>query len=174
MPIYLQFSIPGRNIGRGKGAVYAMAYGPNKITPRNLSQSLFKMATLSHGTGADGKGNDSNNPIVIVKQRDSSSTQLFHALSTQELLPAVQLNFIRSGGTGGKEQVVSKITLTNAVISRVNQFRPTQFVPPKKPKLGGSTENNNSNELEEFQLTFQKIDYSNVFNSRSASDDWTK
>jgi type VI secretion system secreted protein Hcp len=146
-----------------------MAFGSKTVTPRNLSHSLFSMAFQSDGhSGSGGKRDTSKTPIVIVKQRDSSSPGLYQACCTNEVLQTADLSFVRPTGSGGKEVVVSRITLTNAVISNVGRFTP--LVPPKKGRPRWQTI---TDELEKVKLTFQKIEYTNVAGKISATDDWT-
>ncbi len=63
-------------------------------------------------------------------------------------------------GSGGV--VLSKITLNNATISGyVNHV------------LGSARQSTKSvSELEDLQFTFQTIEYTNLFGSKSATDDW--
>jgi type VI secretion system Hcp family effector len=165
----VQFSSTTRSLGRGKGQLRGMAYGSRTITPRNFSQMLLGIASQTGGlSGSGGKGKGSTTPFVIVKKKDSSSPLLFQMCCTAETQQSLDLNFIRPGGSGGKEQVVSRITLTNATIAKYNQFHNLLTLPkPKHPKTL------NTRELEEIELTFQDITLTNVFNSKSARDDWT-
>jgi type VI protein secretion system component Hcp len=65
---------------------------------------------------------------------------------------------------GGGEVVVERITLTNAVISKVHRYT---------PHLGSEFNVHDTDEMEEIQFAFQKITFSNVAGSTSTSDDWT-
>jgi len=85
-------------------------------------------------------------------------------LCTNEVLQSADLSFVRPTGTGGKEVVVERVTLTNAVISKVQRYT---------PKLQGNRSQHDTNELEEVELTFTKIDVGNVLGKKSASDDWS-
>jgi len=169
MPIFLEFSSTTRSFGRGKGKVYGMSYGQTTVTPRNLNLSLLQMASDSSSSSSSGQtsGRRHHSPIVIVKEVDSASPLLWQACCTNEVLQSADLNFARPTGNGGKEVVISRITLTNAVISKVQRYTP---LVPKKP--GSSSGRKDTNELEEIELTFQKIAFSNVKGKKSASDDW--
>jgi type VI secretion system Hcp family effector len=161
MPIYLQISSTTRAIGRSKGKLHGMSYGSHTITPQNLSLSLLDIAHqsgLQRGSGGKGKV-----PIVIVKQTDSASPLLWQALCTNEVLNSMDLSFVRPTGTGGKEQVVERITLTNAFISNIKRYTPSRQ---------GGRSGHDTNELEEISLIFQKIAYTNVIGKKSAKDNW--
>lgn len=163
MPIYLRFSSTTRAFGRGKGKLHGMAYGQTAITPRNLNLSLFEIANESSGSTGHPNATRHHHPIVIVKQKDSASPLLWQALCTNEVLNAMDLSFIRPTGTGGKEQVVERVTLTNAVISNIKRYT---------PKLQGGRSQHDTNELEEIELTFQAITITNLSGKKSASDNW--
>ena len=172
MPIYIQFSSNSRALGGGKGRLQRMAYGSKIITPNSLDLSLLQIASESTQPTSHASGGRHHSPIVITKEVDSASPLLWQACHANEALPSLDLTLIRSGASGGTEQVVSTITLTNATISKVNQFRPVLIPPAKKPKHGLPSQQIHTNELEEFQLVFQKITYTNVSGKKSASDDW--
>ena len=173
MAIYLRFSSTTRSFGRGKGKVYRISHGQTSITPRNLNMSLFQMASDSSQPTGHTSGRRHHNPIVIVKEVDSASPLLWQACCTNEVLQSVDLTLVRSGGTGGHEQVVATIKLTNAEISKVDQYHPHLILPPKKPKHGNSTQHIHTNELEEFSVTFMEVTYTIVMKSKAGSDDWS-
>jgi type VI secretion system Hcp family effector len=56
-----------------------------------------------------------NSPIIVTRETGAATAQLLQALWTNELLPAVQFEFTKPGGSG-PEQVYHRITLTNATI----------------------------------------------------------
>jgi type VI secretion system secreted protein Hcp len=67
-------------------------------------------------------GHRQHDPIVIIKQRDSSSPQLFQACCTKEVLSEVVIEFRQPGS----ETVVNRISLTNASIDK---FEPSRVFP---------------------------------------------
>jgi type VI secretion system secreted protein Hcp len=99
-------------------------------------------------------GKRQHHPLVITKPIDKSTPKLFAALVTNELLPAVQLDFVKTS-PDGTEQVAYSIKLRNAEISEDQQR--------DEGKADGRP-------LETVSFTFQKIelDESGVI----ASDDW--
>jgi type VI secretion system secreted protein Hcp len=141
-----------------------MSYGNTAITPRTLIASLSRVkAQYDQGAGQL-TGRRQHSPLVITKETDSSSPLLMRALSSNEVLQSVVINIIGRPSSGGGEHIVNTVTLTNAQVSKVNRYI---------PHLGQSHSNtHDTNQLEEVQLVFQKISYTNLTGSTSASDDW--
>jgi type VI secretion system Hcp family effector len=104
-----------------------------------------------------------HSPITIVREVDSASPLLWQGLCTNEALRALDISLVQRPSSGSGEVVVERITLTNAVISKVHRYTPS---------LSEDSVERNTDELEEIQLVFQKIAYTNVEGSTSASDDW--
>ena len=92
-----------------------------------------------------------------------ASPLLMNAHWSQEVLATVVINLVGRTSSGSGEVVVARITLTNAQISKINRYT---------PRLGASGNMHNTDELEEVQFVFQKISFTNVAGSTSASDDW--
>lgn len=67
-------------------------------------------------------GKRQHKPVRIVKPIDKSSPLLYRAIATNETLPTVEFRFHRptEKGTG----VYYKVTLTNASISSIRQWKP--------------------------------------------------
>jgi type VI secretion system Hcp family effector len=86
-------------------------------------------ADLGPLTSAMGSGTPSSGaqrrPIRIVKEVDSASPKLYQALVTNEVIKSATFQFFPPS-IGGKETVAERITLTNAVISRI------EYAPPIK------------------------------------------
>jgi type VI secretion system secreted protein Hcp len=101
-------------------------------------------------------------PIVITKEWDAASPQIFQAASTNEVLPQVELEFLRSN-PAGMESVFETVTLTNATISAVKQYIgfPDAGEPP------------NPHPQENVSFTFQKIEITNAEGKTTAVDDWS-
>ena len=86
--------------------------------------------------------------ITIVREIDRASPKLFQALSTNEVLSEVVINF--NGATGG-DKTAQKIVLTNAAILSVR-------------KAGGN------NEM--ITLDYQAIEVTYTHGGKTATDDW--
>lgn len=161
-------NIAGRPSGHKGGRLFAMAYGALAITPRNLSQALAQMKNESALTGTAQAGQRQHKPLTITKELGASSPQLFNAHWTSEILQDIEISITSPGPKPGQQVVYQRITLTNALIGRYKRY-----MVSLKPKEGGGRQSRSTSELEEFELTFQKITYENVGKSTSASDDWT-
>jgi type VI secretion system secreted protein Hcp len=167
MPIHISIKISGRHSGSKGGRLYAMAHGTMAITPGNLDLMLGQMRSESALAGGSLAGKRQHKPLVITKEVDSASPLLLSARWSQEVLKGVDIQIAGPASAQGRvpEQVYSTITLTNAQISGY-----TRNVPPLAPEHAGRSVD--TNELERFGLTFQKITYTNVHKSKSATDNW--
>jgi type VI secretion system secreted protein Hcp len=145
------------------GLIHGMAYGNTAITPRNLITSLHQVKAQYDQNAGRLTGKRTHSPLVIVKQTDSASPLLLSAHWKNEVLSSLVIEIVGRPDTGKGEVVVERITLTNAVISKVNRYT---------PRLGSSASEHNTDELEEINFTFQKIAYTNVAGSTSPSDNW--
>jgi type VI secretion system Hcp family effector len=168
MAFYVQFLSEGLPLSSGKSMIHGMAYGLNAMTPRNLDQGLFQMAGEFAATIGQSAGRIGFNPFRITKEKDFSSPALFGALQGQKSISSLEISIIQanSSGSGVKEQVIGRIALTDAAITNYKW-------KPNPPKPGRSKSRADTNELEEFDLTFSSITYTNVSSSTSSTDDWT-
>ncbi len=101
----------------------------------------FDMGVQSPQDAASGQasGKRQHQPIKIVKEWGASSPQLMRAMTTNEVLPEVDVEFVRTG-PGSQEQVYRTLRLSNARISAIR----------KTGTAGGR-------ELEEITLVFEKM-----------------
>jgi type VI secretion system secreted protein Hcp len=106
--------------------------------------------------GATGKRQ--HKPITITKAIDAATPNLFQALVTNELL-AAEITFWRPPPDGsGTLAPYFTISLTNAIVSGMT-FTASGTQDPT--------------ELEEWELTYQKIAVTWVASGATAQDDWT-
>lgn len=82
-------------------------------------------------------------PVVVRKQVDAALQQFYRALTSNELLKQVVIDFVRTGPPG-EETVYQTVTLTNANISSLKTIRPTGTAGMK--------------EEDEISFTYQKIE----------------
>jgi type VI secretion system Hcp family effector len=167
----ISISAPGRNLNSKGGQLLAMAYGMMAITPRNLHQALSRMQSESSGNTGQMIGKRQHNPLTITKSVGSASPQLMNAHWKQEVMTTVVIEIVGRPDTGAGEVVIERITLTNASIANYKTFHGFQAPPTRHPGSGSMSVHNN--ELEQFDLTFQKITVISLFTSKSASDNWT-
>jgi hypothetical protein len=92
--------------------------------------------------------------LTLVRPFGNLSSRIMSAMIAKSIVPRVEID--TSDG---------RVTLTNAKI--VNVAPSHRFGPPT-----GHSEGSHCNEIEEFDLVFQKITFPNVFKSKSMKDDW--
>jgi type VI secretion system Hcp family effector len=169
MPIYIQTNISGRSLNPKGGRLHSMAYGTMAITPRNLNQALSLMQSESFRNMGQLIDKRHHKPLTITKELDLASPQLFNAHWRQEVLSQMVFNFVRpSSGSG--VQVAATISLTNGAIVGYKTYRGSVAPPVNHPRHGPMSVH--TNELEQFELTFQKITFTNVLGLASSNDDW--
>ncbi len=164
MAFSISINAPGR-IASSKGEqLFALAYGSTAITPRNLDQIISQMRSDSVPAGKR-----RHQPLIITKELGAASPQLLNAHWSSEVLQNVVIQIIGPGSSsgGGQPVVYHTISLNNATI--VGHRR---YVPGYSKPGAGAGRGADANELEEIQLTFQKITFTNVKGSKTASDDW--
>jgi type VI secretion system secreted protein Hcp len=84
----------------------------------------FEHEILSPRDAATGQatGRRQHKPVRIVKAIDKSSPLLYRAIATNEILPTVEFRFRRTTEKGA--EVYYKVTLTNASVSAIRQWKP--------------------------------------------------
>jgi type VI secretion system secreted protein Hcp len=96
--------------GEGReGSVMVLGFEHEIVSPRDPASG---QAT----------GRRQHKPVRIVKPIDKSSPLLYRALATNEVLPTVEFRFRRPTDKGAA--VYYTVTLTNASISSVRQWKP--------------------------------------------------
>jgi type VI secretion system Hcp family effector len=114
---------------------------------------------VSHPAGREGLGKSQHKPIVVIKEIDGASAQLHRALTNNEVLKEVVIEFVRSDAPGkeaGKETVYQTVTLTNATIAGLKTIR------------SGKQEK----EEEEVLFTYQKMEVTDQLGKKRVADDW--
>ena len=115
-------------------------------------------------------GKRQHGAITITKEWGASTPQYFTALCTNEVLPEVNFEFLRTNANG-EEYVYTKIKLTNATVSNV------KYSTGGAGTEGGSssrhTSANDTLELETLSFTYQKFEFENVDGKTMGMDDWT-
>ena len=124
----------------------------------------FSYAVVSPRDAASGlpTGKRQHNPIKFTKLINNVSPLLFQAIVHNENLNSVVIQFL-----GTDRSVGTTITLTNANISRFAPY--SQSIIAGKPLADGVAPW--FNELEDIEMTFQKIEISSP-NGATAQDDW--
>jgi type VI secretion system secreted protein Hcp len=111
-------------------------------------------------------GKRMHKPVYFLKEVDKSSPLLWNALTSNENLTSVEIQFwapgvAAAGGVATDKQIYT-VSLTNASIASMLQSMPSN-VDPSTAKLTLQ---------EEITLTYQKIEWTWNDGGVTASDDW--
>jgi len=98
--------------------------------------------------------------VVITKELDSATPQIFQALITNEALRTVLIEFVRPGPRG-IEEVYQTIRLTNASVAAIREHI-------NQPRAGEVGDNR---ALEDVSFTFHKIEIESKVGKTVAMDD---
>jgi type VI secretion system secreted protein Hcp len=157
-------TIKGQKQGVFKGE--STKAGPkDKIQGLSFSYEIKSPRDVSTGQAS---GKRQHSPIKIVKEWGAATPQIFTALTTNEVLPEVTLEF-RRVNANGEEYIYYKIKLTNASVSGIRQFTNQGLADGSSAKHSSSTD---TMELEEVSFTFQKIEVENIDGKTMGVDDW--
>jgi type VI secretion system secreted protein Hcp len=107
-------------------------------------------------------GKRTHHPVSFVKAWGPSTPQFFQALCTNEVLPEVAFEFVKTD-PNGEEYVYHTLKLTNATVSEIDQYLEGD------PKADQS---HDVHELERVSFTFQRIEIQNKDGKTMAVDDW--
>src|SRR5947207_2551285 len=129
-------------------------------SPRELAGGSSSMAAVNAGSSARGAGGRAamrrtNDPVVIVKPLDETSSLFVKAAASGETLTSVVFEFKRDVGSG--TEVYQTVRLTNATISSVREIN-----------------GNGGRSMQEVSFTFQKIEYSNKDGADAAPTSWSQ
>lgn len=100
-------------------------------------------------------------PLIVTKENDRSTPQLYQCLVTNEQITIVEIRFFTSKPTGIETNYFT-ITLTDATVSAMKfQKRPT-FLP----------ENQRLPELLEISFTYRRIEWNDKLDGITSGDNW--
>ena len=128
-------------------------------SPRDLAGGSSSMAAVNAGMNARGATGSrtamrrTNDPVVIVKPVDETSSFFVKAAASGETLTSVVFEFKRKVGTD--TEVYQTVRLTNATISSVREIN-----------------GNGGSQMQEVSFTFQRIEYSNKDGAAAAPTSW--
>jgi len=106
--------------------------------------------------------------VKIVKEWGAASPQGLAACVTNEILTEVNIEFTKTKDSG-EEYVYQKIKLTNASLASVTRFTGDSATGQNSAR---HTAADDTMELEEWALTFQKIELDDTDGQTSFMDDW--
>ena len=128
-------------------------------SPRDLAGGSSSAAVAGAATSARGAGGGRaamrrvNDPVVIVKALDETSSFFVNAAANGATFTYVMFEFKRTVGT--RTEVFQTVKLTNATISSVREIS-----------------GNGGRPMQEVSFTFQKIEYSNKDGDAAAPASW--
>ena len=149
-----QGNIQGSVTQKGReGSIAVIAFQHSIVSPRDVSSGLPT-------------GKRIHRPLSITKPTDKATTHLFAALTTNENLPDVTIDFwqpqIKAAAGVGAEVQFYTVKLTNASISSITQVLPNVDDPAQQKMPLHET----------VELTYQKIEWIWKDGNATASDDW--
>jgi type VI secretion system secreted protein Hcp len=115
-------------------------------------------------------GKRQHGQIKFSKEWGASSPQLFQALCTNEVLPTVLFEFVKTTREG-KEEIYHTIRLEDATIASV------QYSTGAGSDSAGSSKTTatyDTHELETVALSYRKIEVESKTGQTMASDDWVE
>jgi type VI secretion system secreted protein Hcp len=155
-------SITGKKQGKFKGASAGVG---RRTTKDRIPGIRFELETISPRDAATGlpTGKRQHKPVVITKEWDAASPQLFQALVANEVLSTVLFEFLKTD-PAGREVVYFTIKLTDAAVSDIRSHLDL---------TGTGGGRYDGHELEDVSFTFRTIEITDVESRTSATDDWS-
>jgi type VI secretion system secreted protein Hcp len=163
VPYEFYISIKGQKQGQFKGdSTEGKAKGAKGVA--KIRGVRFTTETVSPRDPASGlaTGKRQHKPIMITKEWDATSPQIFNALVNNELLTNVVFEFVKTDQLG-HTYVYHTITLTDASVSDVKSY--LDLTDTTGDPYDG-------HELEDVYFTFRKIEMENKDGKTMAEDDW--
>ena len=170
MPIYLNYSLTGTAVASlAKGQVHGMTLGSKTVTPRSVWAEVhgwnYGVQAPRDAASGQASGKRQHKPIVITKETDSTSTNLFqHCLAGNQVFPKLEINLLFANPKGHTERF-GTIVLTNATLLSFSRGR----------NLPGGLKHVSSEgpeEFEEIKFEFYEIKYTYGTGGKTTSDDW--
>jgi type VI secretion system secreted protein Hcp len=166
MAYQARIKIKGTKQGQFKGEGIQTSAGQNWIPVLAFSNEVQSPRDIATGM-ASGKRQWS--PVKIVKEWGASSPQALQACATNETLTEVDIEFIKVKDDG-TEYTYQTLTLSNASLASVRRFTGNSTTGESSSRHTSATD---TMELEEWSMTFQKIELDDKDASTSMADDWT-
>jgi len=158
----IMVSVSGLKQGQFKGES-TRSQMQDKIEASSFS---FEVASPRDAASGLASGRRQYKPLIITKEMGAASPQFLTALTTNEPLKTVTLDFYKTN-QNGEEYIYYTIKLTNAIVAGIRQHTPDAAGAggDKHPSAGGSAQ------LEEISLSFQKIEVESKDGKTMAIDD---
>jgi type VI secretion system secreted protein Hcp len=147
-------SITSTRQGKFRGEIPRKGYD-NKIAALNFEYGVAIKPDAATGLPT---GRRQHRPVRIMKVWGAASTQLFSAMTANESLSTVVIDFVVVNPTTGAEVLDHTITLTNAIAASI-QYQMENV-------------NGQYTQVESVEFTFQKITMTDAKSQTMAMDDW--
>lgn len=167
MAFQAHISIKGKKQGQFKGEstedkrkdkwMPVLAFGYAALSPRDV-------------TTGQASGKRQHQPVVITKEWGAASPQIFQALTSNEVLDPVELEFTKTNPLG-EEYVYHTIKLTEAKILSIKQY--IREYQPESAQTARHPAGVDAVELEDVSFTFRKIEMENKDGKTTFVDDWS-
>ncbi|MGD0676368.1 MAG: type VI secretion system tube protein TssD [Polyangiaceae bacterium] len=165
MAYQAHISIKGTTQGQFKGEGIQDSRKDKWIPVLSFSNEVQSPRDLATGYPS---GKRQWSPVKIVKEWGAASPQGLAACVTNETLTEVNIEFTKTKDSG-EEYVYQKIKLTNATVAAVRRFTGNSETGETTSRHASA---HDTLELEEWALTFSKIELDDIDGQTSFMDDW--
>lgn len=128
-----------------------------------IAAYLHEIVSPRDAASGMSSGKRSHQPIILLKQFGASSPQFFQALTNNEVLKTVVIDFYKNDASGMEVNYYT-VTLTNVSVSGYKQF----IGPLENEKFNPV----NNILYDEIKLVFQKIVVEDKISKTMTMDDW--
>jgi type VI secretion system secreted protein Hcp len=153
--------IVGKTQGTFKGEATRVA-GTNYIDVYRYNYGVISPRDPSTGLPT---GKRQQQSVIITKEIDATSPQIFQALISNETMTTVTIEFL-TNSTDGKELTYYVVTLKNATIAEIHQHM-DQASATSTGAPPVSTE-----PLEDVSFSFEQIEFTSNVGQTTAADSW--
>ncbi len=149
--VHMSMKVTGHRTGVFKGD--DTAHG--KVAANTITVISYQYELISPRDPASGQaaGKRMHKPVTVTHELGGSSPQFLNAVSTNEILDSVVINFYRTD-RNGQDFNYYRVTLTNGSVSDVRQY------------------SSGNNVLEDISFTFRKIEHDDFVAKTTFVDDW--
>jgi type VI secretion system secreted protein Hcp len=154
--------------GKVIGGHTTVKHGPLDFSKGMMAHQFHYQVKSQYDLGSGAlTGRRNHEAITIVREVDEASPLLWSALCSNEGFKTATLSFARPSNQDGKLVLYCTIALTQGALVRYETYHGGKF------SGNSDTEQTHSNEIEEFDLVFNQIVYTNALKSKSGQDSWS-
>ena len=160
------FSVKGSKQGQFKGEALLAKRKGKWMTVLSFTMDLESPHDAATGQAT---GRRQWKPIKVLKEWGAASPQGLAACATNEVLTEVVFEFTKTN-PNGEDYVYERITLTEAMITSVVRY--TGYPETASGASNRSPSWADALELEQWSMTFRKIEVTGLDADTTFSDDW--